>query len=149
VAFALLAVASLAAGCSKDDGGRAPEATTTTAAGPPSDAKSQQKAFDADERVLSTIRLPGAVGVFAKSTKVCPEGKAPQITRIDRSSLAPAEVASQLTTDLEGLGWQHEDLPDGKELYTKDPYQLLVEVSAADGGTTAELQVTSNLAACP
>lgn len=147
--LALALSAGVAAGCSSGSSSGGSETTEVEAEGPPSDAQAQQQAFDAEERALSTIRLPGAVGMFAKSAKVCPSGKAPQITRIDESSLPPSEVVSQLTTDLEDLGWQHESLPDGKERYTKDPYDLVVELAASDGGTTAEIQVTSDLAACP
>lgn len=145
---ALLLVAALLGGCSKDDGGEA--ATTTSAEGElPSDGRAQQKAMEAAERVLSTVRLPGASGFYAKTTKACPSGELPQASRPDVSTLDPDEVVSELTDTLADQDWTHENVGEGQERYAKDSYVISVEVTAAeDGGTDANVSVTAAQAAC-
>lgn len=146
VVLALVAAVSLAAGCSKDEGGSGDAATTTRPAG----ANEQQKTLEATERTLATIRLPGAVGFFAKSTKSCPAGQFPQVARTDTSSLPPDEVVDQLTDLLEADGWTYEHLSDGRETYVKAPYQVWMEASASDdGGTTATVEVRTSDLTCP
>jgi hypothetical protein len=145
-ALALVALGAFVSGCSQDDGGSS--APTTTA--PAIDAKAQQKAMDAAERVLSTIRLPGAAGFFAESTKTCPSGQFPHVRRTDASTRPPDEVVEQLTDLLEEQGWTYEHLSDGRETYVKEPYQVWVEASSSDdGGTSASVEVVTSDLTCP
>lgn len=142
---AVLAASSLLAACG---GGGKDEATTTTTAG--ADANAQQKAMEAAERMLSTVRLPGAVGYFAKSTKACPSGQFPQVTRTDASEQSPDEVVAELTDLLEEDGWTYEHLSDGRETYVKEPYQVWVTATEVDGGgTSATVEVRTSELTCP
>lgn len=146
---ALVLAAGLVGGCSKDDGGGASSTTTAGGRGDPSDALAQQKAMESAERVLSTVRLAGASGFYAKTTKACPPGDLPQASRPDRSTVDPDEVVTQLTGDLESQGWTHRHVAEGKERYEKDPYVLVLEIStASEGGSSATVAVTDARAAC-
>ncbi|MCU1371844.1 MAG: hypothetical protein JWO77_3038 [Ilumatobacteraceae bacterium] len=147
LALALALGGCLLAGCGSkaDDGAAAPAATTTS----PDEAAATKAAMDDAEQELATIRLPGAIGVFSETIQSCVANQLPQATRTDRSSLPPDELVSQLTEQLEADGWTQDEDANGRESYSKDPYQLWVEVSVEeDGDTKAILEVAAAEANC-
>ena len=149
IVLAGLAAGALLVGCSKGD-----DATPSTTAAPAAvtDDTSHDAAMDAAEEVLSTIRIPGAIGVFSETVQACVQTQFPQATRTDRSSLPPDQLVAQLTEALEADGWTQdpdEGGADGTETYWKDPHQLSVEVAPADdGGAKATLEVSAPRTNC-
>lgn len=146
-AAAIVLCGGLLLGCSsKDEGGASEPATTEASA---ADADAQEAAMDEAEQELATIRIPEAIGVFSETIQACVRTQYPQATRTDRSSLAPDDLATQLSEQLVADGWTQNNDANGRQSYSKDPFQLWVEFSVADDGDTkATLELATTQINC-